>query len=1037
MSFVHLHAHSSFSFLDGSSSVEKMVKQAARLQMPALAITDHNNVCAAVKFSRAAAQAGIKPIQGAEVTLVNGTHLTLLARNARGYASLCSLLTKAHLSNPRSHPLCDYSELAKLQDVIVLSGCRRGEIPSLILTGRYQEAYEKAVWYISLWGRDNFYIELQNNFLPGNTWLNHRLLELAETLHINPVATNNVHYCEYADFILHDVLTCVRTLCQVSDIHPERPLNGENYMKSPAAMQDLFGSCLRAVSNTLKIAGECEPVFDYTEKHLPCFHLPPGQKASQYLRHLTLAGAKKRYPRLTRPIQERLDHELRIIEKMGFADYFLVVWDLARFARQQGIRYAGRGSAADSLVAYCLFITEVDSMARGLLFERFISPERAELPDIDIDFEARRRSQVIEYVYSRYGHDRVARVATYNTFKARSALRDLGKALGFAPEELDTIAKKLPHIYADSIRHTLNKLPELSNSPLKEQRFELLLDLCEKVAGFPRFLGMHLGGLVISNTSLNRFTPLQRSALGPLICQFDKDDVEELGLVKLDLLSLRTLSVVQNASRSIMKNDESFNYDKIPLDDPATYEMIAAGKTIGVFQLESPAQRALQSRLEARTMEDMVASLALIRPGPIKGNMVEPYIARRQGKEAITYLHPLLAPILDKTYGVVLFQEQVIEIARTIAGFTAGEADQLRRVMTHARSQQVMEEIGDKFVNRAIDNGIDKEIAREIFACIKGYASYGFCEAHAAAFAATSFKTAYLLKHYPAQYYAAILNNQPMGYYPPRIIANEARCKGILILPPDINNSDRDFTVQEGNIRIGLKQVKGMENQCLDSIITARKERPFSSPQDFIWRCAVHRDIAENLIKCGALDSLYSNRRQLLASLPIWLEKKKLIDQGQPVLFENAVPSLLPDYSPKQKRIWEYSLLGMDIQAHFMAALRSILKKQNIKSSRDLYNLRPGSMVVVSGLLLRPHRPPTRSGKITVFLSLEDEFGLIDVTVFEDVYMQYGRYIFTEQTAPLVIKGILQKRGKGISILARQITFWDAQGSPSFWPDFP
>jgi error-prone DNA polymerase len=428
--------------------------------------------------------------------------------------------------------------------------------------------------------------------------------------------------------------------------------------------------------------------------HPPCFKLPPDQPAGMLLRRLAEDGARQRYGRLSPEIIARLDHELQIIEQMGFADYFLLVWDLARFARRQGIRYAGRGSAADSLVAYCLFITEVDSLRRGLLFERFMSPERLGLPDIDIDFEARRREQVIDYVYAKYGHDKVARVATYNTFRARSALRDIGKALGFSEEELGPVVKPVPHTYADVIRGLLDRLPELKDSPLKGERFSLLLDLCEKVAGFPRFLGMHLGGLVISETPLQHFTPLQRSALGPIMCQFDKDDVEDLGLVKLDLLSLRTLSVVQEAGRSISRQDPDFNYDKIPLDDAATYQMIARGETIGVFQLESPAQRALQSRLEASHMEDMIASMALIRPGPIKGNMVEPYINRRQGREAITYLHPALEPILKNTYGVVLFQEQVLEIAQAIAGFTPGEADQLRRVMSHARSQKIMEEIG-------------------------------------------------------------------------------------------------------------------------------------------------------------------------------------------------------------------------------------------------------------------------------------------------------------------------------------------------------
>ncbi|MGI5920511.1 MAG: DNA polymerase III subunit alpha [Syntrophomonadaceae bacterium] len=1027
MQYVHLHTHTPFSFLDGASSIEDMVDHAAGLGMPAMAITDHNNVCAAVKFFQAARKAGIKAIQGTEITLEGDYHLTLLARNAAGYASLCSILTQAHLSNPRSQPRIKWQDLEKLNNVIVLSGCRRGELASLILKSQYREAAQRTREYLALLGRENFYIELQNSLFPGNYYLNHYLLELAETFAIEPVATNNVHYVQHNDFVVHDILTCIRTLTRVQDVNPERPLNGENYIKSSSQMEELFGFCPRALENTVRISEECQPVFINNEIHTPVFKLPRGYpNAASYLRHLTLTGAEKRYGKINLKAHERLEYELKIIIDMGFADYFLLVWDLARFARRQGIRYAGRGSAADSLAAYCLYITEVDSLQRGLLFERFMSPERVGLPDIDIDFESRHRDKVIDYVYSKYGHDKVARVATYNTFRARSAVRDVGKALGFPEQEINPIAKQLPSTFADNIRGVVDKLPELKESPLKEERFQLLLDICAKIAGFPRFLGTHLGGMVISDSPLNMLTPLQHSALGPIITQFDKDDVEDLGLIKLDLLSLRTLSIVNDASSYIAENSEKFDYDQIPTNDQATYKMIQSGETIGVFQLESPAQRALQSRLGACNMEDIVASMALIRPGPIKGNMVEPYIARRQGREQVTYLHPDLKPILEKTYGVVLFQEQVIEIATAIAGFTPGEADQLRRVMTHARSQKIMEEIGQKFIARSIENGINPDLAQKIFSYILGYASYGFCEAHAAAFAHTSFKTAYLVKHYPAEYYTAILNNQPMGYYPSHIICNEARRRGIKILPPDVNKSSISFAVEKGCIRVGLKQVKGITANSLNSIIAQRSERIFSSAADFIIRTGVNRDIAENLIKCGALDSLHNNRRQLLACLPEWLEKRNLILSGEQGLFNNFITEDIPDFPLSQRKAMEYSILGLDVEAHFMASLRSELNKRNIKSSRDIRKIKSGAVVNVAGLLLRPHRPPTRSGRITVFLSLEDEFGLIDVTVFEDIYRQYGNYIFGPQKGPLLIKGCLQRRGNGTSIIAEKINFVSA-----------
>lgn len=1002
------------------------------MEMPAMAITDHDNLCAAVKFCREARASGIKPVQGLEITLEGGHHLTLLAQNSRGYTALCRLLTWAHLHNPRGEAVLTRAELEEVlqreQNIIALSGCRRGPLAALILKRCYREAVREACYYQNLLGKEHFYIELQNGLLPGDNYLNHRLLELAQELGLEAAASNNVHYAYHHEFFLHDLLTCVRTLTTVNDVHPQRPLNGENYLKSSAQMQELFSFWPRALQNSLYIAERCQPVFKKQETHFPCYPLESGENALAKLRRLGFDGARQRYGKVKPEVVARLEYELNIIDQMGFATYFLLVWDLARFARCQGIRYAGRGSAADSLLAYCLYITEVDSLERGLLFERFMNPERVGMPDIDIDFEYRRRDEVIDYIYRRYRSEYVARVATYNTFRARSALRSLGKALGLGEEELDPLAKKLPHYAcADQIRSLLAVLPELQNSPLHDERYRLLLDSCEKLAGFPRFLGMHLGGVIISDVPLINLTPLQKSGLGPVICQFDKDDVEDLGLVKLDLLSLRTLSAVQDAIHLIKKNGQEFDYDHIPLDDQPSYEMISQGKTIGVFQLESPAQRALQARLGAEQMEDIIASMALIRPGPIKGNMVEPYIMRRQGEEEISYLHPLLEPILKKTYGVVLFQEQVIEIARVIAGFTPGEADQLRRVMTHARSQKAMDEIGQSFVKRAAGNGIEPETARKIFACMAGYASYGFCEAHAAAFAATSFKTAYLLKHYPAAYCAALLNHQPLGFYPPRVICNEARHRGVSILPPDVNRSEADFTIEKGKsgweaIRIGLKQVKGISAKALHTIFSVRQQGSFLSPRDFVLRTGLPLDILENLVHCGALDSLHSNRRYILSQLSPWLEERRAGERGAKLLFTKNEETCDRDFTPEEKRVWEYKILGLEIREPRMLAWRKQHKARGVYSSRDLKDLPAETYVQVAGMLLHPHRPPTRSGRITVFLSLEDEYGLIDVTVFEDVYMKYGSFIFSPQTGPLLITGQLQRRGHGISVIARQIS---------------
>jgi len=1023
MSFVHLHCHTPFSFLDGASRIDDLIQRATELNMTALAVTDHNNLSAAVQFAQAASKAGIKAIQGVEISLEDGSHLTLLAQNNRGYACLCKLITKAHLNNPRGQAAITQRDLEYLQDVIVLSGCRRGALSKFILHGQYSEALSKAKYYRSLFGRERFYIELQNLLLPGDRYLNHRLLELAQELKLEAVASNNVHYTFHEDYFLHDVLCCARKLCTINNIDPDRPLNGEAYLKSYQQMKILFTDCPQALENTLRIAQRCQPFLQESIFHFPRFPLPPEQDAVNVLRKLSWEGAHRRYEIITSQVTARLEHELQVIEQMGFSDYFLVVWDLARYSRLQGIRYAGRGSAADSLVAYCLGITEVDSLERGLLFERFMNPERIGMPDIDIDFESRYRDQIINYVYKKYGSEQVARVATYNTFRARSALRELGKALSFAEAELDPLCKRIPfYARADQISSLICKLPELKDSPLHEPRFNLLLDCCDRLAGFPRFLGMHLGGLVISDIPITSLTPLQQSGLGPVISQFDKDDIEGLGLVKLDLLSLRTLSVIQDAAAQLQQSGNKFNYDQIPLDDQPTFEMINRGETIGVFQLESPAQRALQSRFNASEFEDVVASMALIRPGPIKGNMVEPYIARRLGQEGVSYMHPLLEPILKKTYGVVLFQEQVIEIGRAIAGFTPAEADQLRRVMTHSRSQKLMDELGQTFVERSVQRGINRSLAEEIFNCMLGYASYGFCEAHAAAFATTSYKSAYLIKHYPTEYYTAILNHQPMGFYPPRIIVNEARRRGIKILPPDVCKSSIDFTVEgEAAIRVGLKQIKGISSDTLASIMSTREPNGYVSPLDFVIRTTVPQDNLENLTRCGALDSLCANRRFLLSQLSYYLEKRCTQKSGENLLFdEEGIPDLL-DFSDDEKQAWEYNLLGLYVGDHPMAAWRPILKREGIKSNEDIRNLSTGKMVLAAGFLLHPHRPPTRSGRITVFFSLEDEYGMVDITMFEDVYMQYGAYIFGPQNGPLVVRGQIQQRGEGVSIIAQHI----------------
>ncbi|HEX3032339.1 MAG TPA: DNA polymerase III subunit alpha, partial [Bacillota bacterium] len=631
------------SFLDGAMTPEELVKGAAALGMPAVALTDHNNLCGGVAFYKASVKHGLRGILGCEITLENGSHLVLLSKNQEGYSNLCRILTEAHLGSERREPRVKWASLEKhSQGIIVLSGCRRGEIPGYLLQRKYREACDAACKYVNLVGGENFYLELQGNFLPGDSVLNKHLSELGAKLQIGLVATNNCHYFARDQFVLHDLLTCVRTHTRLDDVHQERRLNGENYLKTPAQMQELFTQYPQALENSLKIAWSCEPPAFLGGNLFPEFVTNTGETAPEMLRRLTFAGAEARYGSITGNIRDRLNYELAIICQLGFADYFLLVWDLVQYARREQIRYAGRGSAADSAVAYCLYITEVDSIGRGLLFERFMSLERAQKPDIDIDFDSRYRDKVSAYVYAKYGADRVATVCTYNTYHFRSAIRELGKVMGFDEGELGVLAKKFPHYAHQSIDKLLENLPELRDSGLPLTKYQRLFDLVEGVAGFPRFIGTHLGGLVVCRYPLVEVTPLQQAAKGVVVTQFDKDYVEDLGLVKLDLLSLRTMSAIGDSLLTINSRETRLDYDAIPLDDKATYARLNKGQSIGVFQLESPAQRALQARLGADNMEDIIASVALIRPGPIQGNMVDPYINRRRGLEEVTYLHPKL-----------------------------------------------------------------------------------------------------------------------------------------------------------------------------------------------------------------------------------------------------------------------------------------------------------------------------------------------------------------------------------------------------------
>jgi error-prone DNA polymerase len=1004
----YLHVHSPYSFCDGAAAARDLVLRAAEHGAPALALTDHHSLSGAVRWHKLCRGAGLKPIFGAEVAMEDGGHLTLLARTRRGYANLCGLLTDAHLGHERREPAVAEDSLARWsEDVLCLSGCRRGPLRVLVRAGRHAEAESYARLLLAIFGPDRFFLELHRDLYPGELSELGYLSELAGRLGIEAVAAHNVHFADRAGFRVHDVLTCIRTHVGIDEPHPSRPANAERWLKPPADLARLFRRFPDALASARRLADICEDYDLSGPEYVPHFPAAAGATAPM-LRDLAYRGARDRYGALPADLRDRLDHELAIIEEMGFVEYFLIVWDAVRFARREGIRYSGRGSCADSVVAYSLGLTHVDAWRRRLRFERFINPARINaLPDIDVDFDARRRDDVAAYVVDRYGHEHVAAVCTFQCFRARGALREVAKIFGVPEATVDRAASVMPWLSAAALPEAIERLPELRDSGVDWDRLCLVVEMAAALDGLPRHIGTHLGGVVISARPLTTISPLQLSAKGVRIISFDKEDVEDLGLFKLDLLSLRTLGAVDDAVAW-----SGADYDGLPLDDASTYEMLRGGEAVGAFQLESPAQRSLHQRLKPTHYEDLVASVAIIRPGPVQANMVAPFIARRRGEEPVVFTDPRVEAILGKTYGVVLYQEQVLELAIDIAGFTPGEADQLRRLMTHHRDREAIDALAAQFIERALANSAEREVAEMAFNAIRSFAGYGFCEGHAAAFADIGYRTSYLLRHHAAEFYAALLNNQPMGFYPPHTLVNEARRRSVRVLPLDLNESGRDFFAGVGWLRVALKQVKGISEAELDALVAARAERPFTGLDDLLARVPVQIDTAESLILAGAFDALEPNRRALL-----WRLYESASGQGRLALqFSSPV---VDDFPPEEKLLHEWDILGFCRDGHPLGLLRPGLRRQGVLDAERAKRSRSGRLIRVAGLAIRPHRPPTRSGKTVVFLTLEDETGLIDVTVFEPVYRKYASVLFGSSV--LMVEGRMQ-RSHGLAVIATHLS---------------
>jgi error-prone DNA polymerase len=1072
--FVHLHCRSYFSLKDGAYSPENLALRAAELGMPAVALTDRDGLYGVARFVTACREVGVKPILGAWLTAstaapVDGVgpspnRVLLLARDARGYANLCRLITAAHMAGDRGDPHLGQSQiLERAEGLVCLLGPESG--PGILAAAGMADAAREAT---QAW-REAFgswcFVEVRNLLEPWSRTQVRRLLRLAEEAQLSAVATNAVRYLVPEDAFLADALECMREIVPVASHHVTR-INAEGYMKPVAEMRRLFAKLPELCDASMRIAESCDVDLGLDRRHFPDFPTPRGRSAASILAKRCHEGLIRRGMQRTRGAIARLDHELALIHRMGYAAYFLTVADIVEEVKGMGIRCACRGSAAGSLVCYLTGISEVDPIRHGLLFERFINPLRDELPDIDLDVEAARREEVYEAILSRHGEDRCACVTMVDTYRARAAIREVGKALGYPDAEIDQAAKAFPHVGAHRIREALGSLPELRGSNLGAGQLELLFRVAERLNGFPRHLALHPSGIVLSGDDLPDRVPMERSFLDHRMVQADKDDVEVLGLLKLDVLGVRMLSAMRHALDEIERTTgERVDLDAIPDDDVPAFELIRSSRTIGCFQIESPGQRELLQKFQPDRFEDLIVDISLFRPGPVKSDMVTPFINRRHGLERPRYAHPLLKPILQETYGVIVYHEQVMRVLAA-SGCDLAEADRIRR---HLDDDEQIDDLQRDFLFRVAASGLGTEDAEKVWRELASFASFGFCKAHAAAFAVPTYQSAWLKAHYPAHFLAGVLTHEP-GMYPRRLILEDARECGITVLPLDANRSAKAYAVEGGGIRLALQDVHGISDAEIRSIIEARADRPFDSVRDFLRRTRVSRPVAEALAHAGAFDALpdastaapdrrpelgsaaprrrgrgprepsrergWAPRRQQAPRMKprtTWTRRDRLYvamtgetaREGEqlalPLAGEQG-PAGLREYTDAEQVRAELEVTGLDASRHLLSFYEPLLADLGVIRSRDLYKRRGDEWVMVAGVKVASQTPAVRSGQRIIFLTLDDATGPVDVTVFERVQDRCARVVF--HSFLLAVWGRLRRTGvRGASIIAEEV--WD------------
>ncbi len=1074
MAFTHLHVHTEYSLLDGSNKIKECVKRVKELGMDSVAITDHGVMYGVIDFYKAAKEIGIRPVLGCEVYVAPNSrfdkeltggddryyHLVLLAENNRGYSNLMKIVSKGFTEGYYYKPRVDMEVLQEYHEgIIALSACLAGEVQRYITKGLVEEAKRAALKYEACFGKGNYFLELQDHGIPQQKTVNTALLSMSRELDIPLVATNDVHYTYAEDEKPHDILLCLQTGKKLADEDRMRYEGGQYYIKSEEEMKQLFPYALEALENTHKIAERCNVEIEFGMTKLPRFEVPKGYDSWGYLNKLCSDGLEERYPEDDGTLRARLDYELSVIKEMGYVDYFLIVWDFINYARQNDIMVGpGRGSAAGSIVSYCLKITNIDPIEYNLLFERFLNPERVSMPDIDIDFCFERRQEVIDYVGRKYGVDKVVQIVTFGTLAAKGVIRDVARVMDLPYAFADSLAKMIPNELNITLERALFVNPELRGLYEKDEQVKELLDMCKRLEGLPRHTSMHAAGVVICREPADEFVPLSRGSDGSITTQFTMTTIEELGLLKMDFLGLRTLTVIQNACKLVeMSQGIRIDIDQIDFDDKAVYDSLGTGRTDGVFQLESAGMKSFMKELKPRNLEDVIAGISLYRPGPM--DFIPKYIEGKNNQQSVTYSCPELQPILEPTYGCIVYQEQVMQIVRDLGGYTLGRSDLVRRAMSK-KKQSVMEKERANFVHGnpkegvpgCVSKGIPENVAEQIYNDMMDFAKYAFNKSHAAAYAVVAYETAYLKHYYPVEFMAALLTSviDNAGKVSSYIMV--CRSLDIKILPPDVNEGLVGFSVKDGAIVYALNAIKGVGRNIIDLLVKEREERgPYKNLKDFITRLAegdINKRLVENFIKAGAFDCLPGTRKQQMSVyvqiMDSIIKDKKNNMAGQMSLFDFAGEEEKADYDIKMPEVGEYKkevllsfekeVIGFYISGHPLEEYEAIWKRQISATTAEFMldeelghaKIDDGKKVVIGGIIAGKTVKYTKNDKMMAFLTVEDLAGSVEIVVFPRDYEKYAGKLLEEEKVFITGRTSIEEDKDGKVILESMITFDEA-----------